>query len=118
MLLRKLTIGTAALLTVLAASSAVVSPQLRSLRPASVAGVSHLYAVGSRSAVQLESTTDAKLDSVLADLSRHRGLARADHMLSDLHSLSPAARFAQRSADGEPLVLVDATTRGDPQKFL
>jgi hypothetical protein len=56
------------------------------------------------------------MDPVLADLSRHAALARPDHLLSDLHSLSPAARFSQ-TADGTPLVLVDATARGNPQQL-
>ena len=114
---RQLTIGSLALLTAMAASSAVLTLRLHTLRPAVVAGTSHLYAIGTRSAQQRQSATDAKLDSVLADLSRHQSMARADHMLSDLHSLSPAARF-QSTADGQPLVLVDAVTRGDPQVLL
>jgi Subtilase family len=73
--------------------------------------------VGSRSVQQRQSASTAKLDSVLADLSRHAALARPDHPLADLHSLSPAARFAQSSATGAPLVLVDAVTRGDPQQL-
>jgi hypothetical protein len=38
---------------------------------------------------------------------------RPDHALQDLHTLNPAARFVQ-SAEGEPLVLIDAVTTGDP----
>jgi hypothetical protein len=57
------------------------------------------------------------MDAVLADLSRHAPLARPDHVLSDLHSLSPAARFAQISAGGPAYVAIDATTHGDPQRL-
>jgi hypothetical protein len=56
------------------------------------------------------------MDPVLADLSRHAGLARPDHLFADLHSLSPAARFS-RTAGGAPLVLVDATARDNPQQL-
>ena len=38
-------------------------------------------------------------------------------MLTDLHALNPAARFKQSIANGAPLVLVDAVTRGDPQQL-
>jgi hypothetical protein len=55
------------------------------------------------------------MDSVLADLSRHASLARPEHVLADLHSLSPAARFAQMSAGGPAYVAIDAITHGDPQ---
>jgi hypothetical protein len=57
------------------------------------------------------------MDAVLADLSRHAALARPQHALSDLHSMSPAARFMQTPADGTPRVLVDAVTRGDPRQL-
>ncbi len=83
----------------------------------STPGSARLYVVGSRSAQQRLSATAGKLDSVLADLSRHAKLARPGHVLADLHSLSPAARFLQTSAAGTPLVLVDAVTRGDPQQL-
>ncbi len=38
-------------------------------------------------------------------------------MLTDLHVLSPAARFKQSAATGAPLVLIDAVTRADPQQL-
>jgi hypothetical protein len=72
---------------------------------------------GSRSTQQRQSAVAAKLDSVLADLSRHAALARPGHALADLHSLSPAARFIQLAANQAPLVLVDANTRGDPRQL-
>ena len=76
-----------------------------------------LYAVGTRSAAQRQGGFTDKMDSVLADLSRHAALARPDHVLADLHSLSPAARFAQLSAGGPAYVVIDATTRGDVQQL-
>jgi hypothetical protein len=70
---------------------------------------------GGRSAAQLASP-DRKLDATLADLARHAHLARPDHLLGDLHAMSPAARFAR--AGGDALVAVDALTRSDPQRLL
>jgi hypothetical protein len=96
-------------------SSAVSTARPNGLHPAAASGGAHLVVVGSRSAAQRGSATAAKMDSILADLSRHVSLARPGHVLADLHSLSPAARFAQASATATPLVLIDAVTRGDPQ---
>src|SRR6185312_15652664 len=59
----------------------------------------------------------AKLDSALAELTAHLDLANTQNAVADLRSLSPAARFVQRSSDATPLVLVDAVTRGDPQQL-
>jgi len=109
-------IGTVAALAAMAASSAVSNLRLMSLRPNILPGPAHLVAVGSRSAQQRQSAVAAKMDSVLADLSRHAALARPDHLLADLHSLSPAARFSQASG-GAPMVLIDATARGNPQQL-
>jgi hypothetical protein len=65
---------------------------------------------------QRGSRAGAKYDGALADLSRHAALARPDHALEDLRSIAPAVRF-KSAADGAPLVLVDAVTRGDPQQL-
>src|SRR6202044_147905 len=111
-------IGALAVLAVTSAASTDSPLQLRGPRPNIAPGSAHhLYAVGTRSALQRRTGSTAKLDSILADLAGHAALARPDHLLSDLHSLSPAAHFAQRSADSTPLVLVDAITRGDPKKL-
>jgi len=104
-----------ALMTGLTASSAIETASRNPLHANSTPGTSALRAVGSRSAQQRSSATATKLDSVLADLSRHAGLARPGHLLADYHSLSPAARFVQTSATSTPLVLVDATATGNPQ---
>jgi Subtilase family len=114
---RFLAIGALALLGAVTASSAVGPPQFNSLQPRLTAGTARLYVVGSRSAAQRHSAHGGKLDSILADLSRHAALARPDHMLADLHSLSPAARFSKAAVTGAPLVLIDANTRGDPQQL-
>jgi hypothetical protein len=108
-------IGGLAVLATITASSAVAPSRLINLHGVAVPGSARLYAVGTRSAAQRQSGTTAKMDAVLADLSRHAPLARPDHLLSDLHSLSPAARFAQLSAGGPAYVAIDATTHGDPQ---
>jgi Subtilase family len=110
---RYLAIGSLALIAAVAASSSlpdVVRPHGMRAAP----GAAHLYAVGTRSAAQRRSTVSGKMDSMLADLSRHAALARPEHMIADLHALSPAARFA-RNADGTAMVAIDAVTRGDPQ---
>jgi len=100
-----------------AASSNVAVPRPNGLHAVAAAGSARLYAIGTRSAAQRQSASAAKMDSVLADLSRHAPSARPASRLSDLHSLSPAARFRQFSANGKPLVLIDAVTRGDPQQL-
>lgn len=99
------------------ASSSVAPSRLFNLHPLTApAKGAHLVAVGTRSAAQRQSKSGAKFDPVLADLVRHAALARPDHVLADLHSLSPAARFA-KSVAGAPMVAIDATTRGDPAEL-
>ena len=112
---RYLAIGSLALLTAMAASSAVSTLPLNGPRPNLTPGDARLYVVGSRSTQQRHSAVAAKLDSILADLTRHAALARPGHVVADLQAFSPAARFAQTGANATPLVLIDATTRGKPQ---
>jgi hypothetical protein len=117
---RILTISVLAVLTTMAAVAAVSAVStLRHphLRPAAAPGVAHPRVFGSRSAAQRGSATGAKFDGALADLSRHAASARPGHAIQDLRSLAPAARFAESAAGGQPLVLIDAVTRGDPQKL-
>ena len=115
MSLRFFAIGASALLAAVAVSSSVAPARLINLHGVAASGNARLYAVGTRSAAQRQNGSTAKMDSVLADLSRHAALARPDHLLADLRSLSPAAHFAQLSAGGAAYVAIDATTRGDPQ---
>lgn len=111
-------LGVAAVAVVGLMAASATSPPLPILRhPAVPAGSAPLRAFGGRSAAQLRSGIGGKLDAALADLSSHAYLARPDHLLEDLHSLSPAAHFMQRGAGTEPLVAVDAVTRGDPQRL-
>ena len=117
MTLRQLAIGTVALLAAVAALSAISSRRPSGVRPSSVPGSAHLRAFGSRSVQQRQSAGDGKLDAALADLSSHASRANPEHWLADLHSLSPAARFMQPTAGATPLVLIDAVTRGDPQRL-
>ncbi len=114
---RFLAMGALTVLGAVTASSAVGPLHFNALQSKISAGNARLYVVGSRSAAQRQSASAAKLDPVLADLSRHAARARPDHLLADLHALSPAARFNKPSATGAPLVLIDATTRGDPQQL-
>ena len=76
-------------------------------------GSSHLVAFGSRGVQPQEGIASDKLDSALADLARHAARVRPGHALQDLRALNPAARFRQSPSAAEPLVLVDAVTRGD-----
>ncbi|MGA2398899.1 MAG: S8 family serine peptidase [Steroidobacteraceae bacterium] len=115
MALRFLALGTLAVLATVGVSSAVAPVQRNGLHAISPPGDARLYAVGTRSVQQRASADARKLDSALADLSRHLTRVRPAHQLADLHSLSPAARFVQRTPTATPLVLVDAVTRGDPQ---
>jgi hypothetical protein len=114
---RFFTIGTLAVLTTMAAVAAVSTLRHPHLHPSIVPGNAHLHVFGVRSAQQRQSAAAAKFDGPLADLSRHGALARPDHAVEDLRSLAPAVRFKQSAADGAPLVLIDAVTRGDPQQL-
>ncbi|HVN44344.1 MAG TPA: S8 family serine peptidase [Steroidobacteraceae bacterium] len=111
---QRLGVAAVALLAVVAAS-ATAPPRQVLKHPAAPAGRAPLMAFGGRSAAQFASGIGGKLDAALADLTRHAYRIRPDHELEDLHSLSPAARFMQHGAGAEPLVAVDAVTRGDPQ---
>ena len=110
-------IGILALLGAIAVSRATAAGLPLSTRPLATPGIAHLQAFGSRSAQQRESAASGKLDAALADLTRHTALVRPDHALADLHALNPAARFMQPSIAAAPLVLIDAVTRGDPQRL-
>jgi hypothetical protein len=100
-----------ALLAAPAADTAVRAPQR-----AATAGTTSLVVFGGRSAAQRHDGSAAKLDATLADLATHAGKLRPGHEIEDLHALNPAARFV-KSASGEPLVLVDAVTRGNPARL-
>ena len=115
--LRRLGLVRLAVVALGVASSAHSAVRPASHRASPAAGV-HLVAFGSRSPAQWHSATLGKLDGALADLARHAHRVRPGHALEDLHSLSPAARFAPARENSEPLVLVDAVTRGDPQRLL
>jgi Subtilase family len=110
-------IGTAAVLTTIAAVAAVSTLRPPHLRPSAAPGTARLHVFGSRSTQQRRSANGGKFDGALADLARHAAMARPDHAIEDLRSLSPAAKFTQTAADATPLVLIDAVTRGDPQQL-
>jgi Subtilase family len=114
---RFFTIGALAVLTTMAAVATVSSLRHPHLRPTAAPGTAHLLAFGSRSAQQSRTVAGAKFDGALADLSRHAALARPDHAIEDLRSLAPAVRFKQPSPGATPLVLIDAVTRGDPERL-
>jgi hypothetical protein len=76
-----------------------------------------LHVAGSRSAQQRESAAASKFDASLAEIARHVSSVRAGHALEDLHALNPAAKFTHPANSSVPLVLIDAITKGDPQKL-
>ncbi len=115
MALRFLALAALVILSTAGVSSAVAPAQRNRLHAASAPGDARLYAVGTRSLQQRSSGEALKMDSVLADLSRHLTRVRPDYQLGDLHVLSPAAKFVQRAPKATPLVAIDAVTRGDPQ---
>jgi hypothetical protein len=112
MSLRYLALGTLAVVTGITAASDV-SPMRHGPVQFSVAGTAKLHAYGSRTAQQVASASGRKMDAALAEIARHLSQVRPAHALQDLHKLNPAARFIQ-SADAQPMVLIDAVTRGDP----
>jgi hypothetical protein len=96
-------------------AAAAVLPQRESPVAARAAGTSQLRAFGVHSS-QKSAVRDPKMDSSLADISRHLSHVRAASAIQDLHALHPAARFAM-SASGQPMVLIDAVTLGDAGKL-
>ena len=103
-------------LMTLSAVSAVGPPHPMHLRP-NASGNSVLHVAGSRSAQQRGSASGSKYDASLAEIARHVSSLRPGSALQDLHVLNPAARFTQPANSSSPLVLIDAITKGDPQKL-
>jgi hypothetical protein len=114
---RFMSLAIVALTTAAATGSTVLTISLHGVRTTTAQGTAQLHAYGSRSARQQLSAAEGKFDGALADLSRHAARADPAHVLADLHSLSPAARF-KLAADGvTPLVAIDAVTVGDPRRL-
>src|SRR5258708_8177958 len=113
---RNFAIATISVLAGVSAVSAVGPSQPMHLRP-NAPGISSLHVAGSRSAQQRESAAASKFDASLAEISRHVGNLRPGHALEDLHALNPAAKFSHPANSSVPLVLIDAITKGDPQKL-
>ncbi|MHB8475437.1 MAG: hypothetical protein ACYDBZ_04010 [Steroidobacteraceae bacterium] len=114
---RFLTFGALAVPATMAAVATVSSLRHPHLRPAAAPGAAHLLAFGGRGPQQSRTAAGAKFDGALADLSRHAARVSADHAIEDLRSLAPAVRFKQISPGATPLVLIDAVTRGDPERL-
>jgi hypothetical protein len=85
--------------------------------PPNAAGNSLLHVAGSRSAQQRNSASGSKFDASLAEIARHVNSLRPGSELQDLHALNPAARFSRPTNSSSPLVLIDAITKGDPQRL-
>ena len=112
MALRKISMGMVGAFLAFAASSAV-GPEQLPLRHEVAPGAAHLKAFGGRSAQQVASPSGSKYDAALAEIARHANSLRPGLEMDDLKALNPGARFHQ-APDGTPMVLVEATTRGDP----
>ena len=112
MALRKISMGMVGAFLAVAASSAV-GPEQLPLRHEVAPGAAHLKAFGGRSAQQVASPSGSKYDAALAEIARHANSLRPGLEMDDLKALNPGARFHQ-AADGTPMVLIEATTRGDP----
>jgi hypothetical protein len=109
-------IMTVGALATLSAVSAVGPSQPMHLRP-NTPGTSVLHVAGSRSAQQRDSANGSKFDASLAEIARHVSSLKPGSELQDLHALNPAARFSRPANSSSPLVLIDAITKGDPQKL-
>ena len=92
MALRFFALAALVVLSTAGVSSAVAPAQRNTLHAASPPGDARLYAVGTRSVQQRSSAQALKMDSVLADLSRH---------LSRVRPAYPARRFAFVESRGE-----------------
>jgi hypothetical protein len=104
--LRCLSVGLLSLAVTLSAST-------RSANDGSQA-TPHVRVFGGRTGAQ-PGAVSSKFDATLADLSVHAMQVRPGHELADLHAMNPAIRLRAGSSSAEPLVLVDAVTRGDPE---
>jgi len=116
MSLRNFAILTASALATLSAVSAVGPPQPMHVRP-NTPGTAVLHVAGSRSAQQRDSASGSKFDGSLAEIARHVVSLKPGSALQNLHALNPAARFKRPATSSTPLVLIDAITKGDPQKL-
>ena len=87
------------------------------LRAAVVPGASQLRAYGGRGALSAPGNDSGKLDAALADIARHAAAVRPGQELEDLRALNPAARFSLGAVSGQPMVAIDAITRGNPDEL-
>jgi len=110
--LRKIAMGMMGAVMAVAAASAV-GPEQLPLRHEVPPGAAHLKAFGGRSAQQVASPSGSKFDAALAQIARHANSLRPGFEMQDLKDLNPGARFHQ-APDGTPMVLIEATSRGNP----
>jgi Subtilase family/Putative Ig domain len=106
-----------AALALLAGRTALGAAALEAQHAAQPLGTHPLAVFGGRTVEQLHTPGGAKLDAALADLVRHASRVRPQHALADLHALSPAARFSRSVTTSQPLISIDAVTRGDVRKL-
>jgi hypothetical protein len=110
--LRKIAMGMMGAVMAVAAASAV-GPEQHPLRHEVAPGAAHLKAFGGRSAQQVASPSSSKFDPALAQIALHANSLRPGSEMQDLRNLNPGARFHQ-APDGTPMVLIEATSRGNP----
>jgi subtilisin family serine protease len=110
--LRKIAMGMMGAVMAVAAASAV-GPEQHPLRHEVTPGAAQLKAFGGRSAQQVASPSGSKFDPALAQIARHANKLRPGFEMQDLKNLNPGARFHQ-APDGTPMVLIEATSRGNP----
>jgi hypothetical protein len=111
MALRRIAFGVVGAVMAFAAASAV-GPMQRPLRHEVSPGAAHLQVFGGRSAQQVASPSGSKFDPALAQIALHANSLRPGSEMADLKALNPGARF-HKAADGTPMVLIEATTRGN-----
>ncbi len=112
MALRRMAMGMVGAVMAVAAASAL-GPEQLPLRHEVAPGAAQLKVFGGRSAQQVASFSGSKFDAALAQIARHANSLRPGLEMEDLRDLNPGARFHQ-APDGTPMVLIEATTRGDP----
>ncbi len=106
-----------AALTAIAATRAAPFATTARLQWVAQPGSAPLHAFSGGGAGLRSRGSTARLDATLASLLPHVSQLPAGHALAALHALNPAVRFKLSVLTGEPLVLIDAVTLGDPAQL-
>jgi hypothetical protein len=108
------------LVAALQVSAAVLPSATKRTETASTVGTpSHLTVFGIRpSATSSVPVTPGKLDNTLTAVAQsYPGFAGSDQPIAHLHAVNPAAHYRLSTPTTTPEVLVDVTTKGDPQQL-